>query len=235
MLESHTGYLALTFSDLFALVKNGERPSLQNNIRFGTDPNHCHVLLGHRGTQGISGQHYTISVNQDLSAAHDRDDSTAIFKGIVLNSYPSTAAPSGKITPSTRPLYYSTAVLGKGEFGQVSLVVQARTGQCFAAKTFFDHNKKRHAGERDEAWRRDIRREYEIVALNPHSNIVKAFELQEEPMMIIMEYYPGGNIEDVCHDVSEIDYVSAFGQVLSALVFSTGMASSTGTSSRRTF
>ena len=48
---------------------------------------------------------------------------------------------------------------------------------------------------------------------------MKAFELQEEPMTIIMEYYPAGNIEDVCHDVSEIDYVSAFGQVLSALVF----------------
>ncbi|KAK1813223.1 hypothetical protein LTR12_012412 [Friedmanniomyces endolithicus] len=300
VLESHTGHLALTFSDLFALVKNGERPSLQNGIRFGTDPNHCRVLLGHRGTQGISGQHYTLSVNQDLSvwlsdyssshgtavmcnkqnggqlrgnerwilanpaghlgpysqiviqagrvylsidlpnhanassryrenlrrfyaecqeAAHDRDDSTVIFKGLVLNSYPSTAAASGKITPDTRPLYYSTAVLGKGDFGQVSLVVQARTGQYFAVKTFFDHNKKRHAGERDEAWRRNIRREYEIAAQNPHSNIVKAFELQEEPMTIIMEYYPGGNIEDVCHDMSEIAYVSAFGQVLSALVF----------------
>jgi len=85
-----------------------------------------------------------------------------------LNSYPSTAAASGAITPDTRPLYYSTAVLGKGEFGEVSLVVQARTGKYFAGKTFFNHNKKRHAGERDEAWRRNIRREYDIASQNPH-------------------------------------------------------------------
>ncbi|KAK0247728.1 hypothetical protein LTS09_017151 [Friedmanniomyces endolithicus] len=300
VLENHSGHLALTFSDLFALVKDGKLPSLKDGIRFGTDPNHCHVLLGYRGTPGISGQHYTISVNQDLSvwlcdysykhgtaamcnkqsggqlrrnerwilanpvghagpysqiviqagrvylsvdlpnhasadskyrenlqrfyaecqkAAHDGDDSTTIFNGLGLNSYPSTAAASGAITPNTRPLYYSTAVLGKGEFGEVSLVVQARTGQYFAAKRFFDHNKKRHAGERDEAWRSNIRREYDIAAQQSHSNIVEVFELQEEPMTIIMEYYPCGSIEDFRPDMTEITYVSAFGQVLSALAY----------------
>ncbi|KAK0302851.1 hypothetical protein LTR82_017743 [Friedmanniomyces endolithicus] len=300
VLENHSDHLALTFSVLFALVKDGKLPSLKDGIRFGTDPNHCHVLLGHRGTPGISGQHYTISVNQDLSvwlcdysskhgtavtcnkqnsgqrrrnerwilanpvghpgpysriviqagrvylsvdlpnhasadskyrknlqrlyaecqkAARDRDETTTIFDGLDLNSYPSTAAASGAITPDARPLYYSTAVLGKGEFGEVSLVVQARTGKHFAAKTFFNHKKKRRAGERDEAWRRNIRREYDIAAQNLHSNIVKAFELQEEPMTIIMEYYPDGNIEDVRHNLGETAYISAFGQVLCALVF----------------
>ncbi|KAK0303701.1 hypothetical protein LTR82_017449 [Friedmanniomyces endolithicus] len=280
VLENHSGYLALTFSDLFALVKDGKLPSLNDGIRFGTDPNHCHVLLGYRGTPGISGQHYTISVNQDLSnggqlrrnerwilanpvghpgpysriviqagrvylsvdlhnhasadskyrenlqrlyaecqkAAHDRDESTTSFDGLDLNSYPSTAAASGAITPDTRPLYYSTAVLGKVEFGEVSLVVQARTGKYFAGKTFFNHNKKRHAGERDEAWRRNIRREYDIASQNPQQHR-ESFRAARKTMTIIMEYYPGGNIEDVRHDMGETVYISALGQVLCALVF----------------
>ncbi|KAK1048651.1 hypothetical protein LTR74_017478 [Friedmanniomyces endolithicus] len=68
-----------------------------------------------------------------------------------------------------------------------------------------------------EVWRRNVRREYNIAARNSHSTIVRAFELQEEPMTIIMEYYPGGNIEDVRHDTTEIAYVSAFSQILCAL------------------
>ncbi|KAK1807149.1 hypothetical protein LTR12_018509, partial [Friedmanniomyces endolithicus] len=72
------------------------------------------------------------------------------------------------MTPDTRPLYYSTAVLGKGIFGEVSLVIQARTGRYFAAKTFADQNKKRRAEEKDEAWRVKVRREFDIAAENLH-------------------------------------------------------------------
>ncbi|KAK1807285.1 hypothetical protein LTR12_018369, partial [Friedmanniomyces endolithicus] len=121
------------------------------------------------------------------------------------------------MTPDTRPLYYSTAVLGKGVFGEVSLVIQARTGRYFAAKTFADQNKKRRAEEKDEAWRVKVRREFDIAAENLHDNIVRAFELQEEPMAIIMEYYPDGNIEDMRQNMNETTYVSAFGQILCAL------------------
>lgn len=40
--------------------------NLQNGIQAGTDPISSHILLGHRGTKGISAKQYSITVNDDL-------------------------------------------------------------------------------------------------------------------------------------------------------------------------
>ncbi|KAK1809585.1 hypothetical protein LTR12_016061 [Friedmanniomyces endolithicus] len=150
------------------------------------------------------------------NAARCRDDSVTTLKGLALSSYPSTAAPSGAITPATQSLYYRTAMLGSGQYGEVSLVIDGRTGQYYAAKIFHHQNKKRHADD-NEAWRKKIQQEFKIAVDSTHDNIVKAFELREDPMTIVMEYYTDGNIGDAAKDMSEIDFVSAFGQILCGL------------------
>lgn len=45
----------------------------QRGWQFGTDPNTSDVLLGYRGTQGISAHHFSITVNENLQAVlYDR-------------------------------------------------------------------------------------------------------------------------------------------------------------------
>ncbi|KAK3068153.1 hypothetical protein LTR53_014502, partial [Teratosphaeriaceae sp. CCFEE 6253] len=295
--QIYSEHLALTFSGIWDVVKSEDLPSLGDGICFGTDPHSCHVLLGCRGTKGISAKQYTISVHADTSvwlhdhgstygtavmcnkqnggrlrkpcqwilafpmgtegpyeesviqaghvhlrvdlpnhahpspayrhnlirlynecqkAARRKDGAAQDFRGLALDSCPSTIAPSCAITPSDQPLYYSTAMLGRGEHGEVSLVIHGRTGVYYAAKTFFDKGNKRQADTR-EAWRDKIQQEFSMAADRPHDNIVNAFELQENPMTIIMEYFPDGNISDAADSVGVTEYVGAFGQTLCGL------------------
>ena len=39
---------------------------LPNGVQLSTNPRSSHVLLGHRGTQGISARQYNITVNDEL-------------------------------------------------------------------------------------------------------------------------------------------------------------------------
>ncbi|KAI9736123.1 MAG: hypothetical protein M1835_003335, partial [Candelina submexicana] len=58
---SATDRLIVTFDEL--LKELGDCP---NGLQFGTNPRVCHILLGHRGTGGISGRQYHISVDDKL-------------------------------------------------------------------------------------------------------------------------------------------------------------------------
>ena len=49
---------------LLTLDKNPKNP--EKGWQFGTDPQSCDVLLGHRGTPRISGRHFRISIREDL-------------------------------------------------------------------------------------------------------------------------------------------------------------------------
>ena len=53
-----TDRLILTFDEL--------PRDLPNGVQFGTNPRSSHVLLGHRGTQGISARQYNITVDDEL-------------------------------------------------------------------------------------------------------------------------------------------------------------------------
>ena len=56
-----TDRLIVTFDELLKELEN-----FPNGIQFGTNPVVCHVLLGHRGTGGISGRQYNITVDDNL-------------------------------------------------------------------------------------------------------------------------------------------------------------------------
>ncbi|KAH8743550.1 kinase-like domain-containing protein [Diaporthe sp. PMI_573] len=52
--------LVVTFHEVMRL------PNLSNGLQAGTNTATSHILLGHRGTKGISGQQYSITVDDDL-------------------------------------------------------------------------------------------------------------------------------------------------------------------------
>ncbi len=56
-----TDRLVVTFDELLKELENFE-----NGLQFGTNPGVCHILLGHRGTGGISGRQYNITVDSNL-------------------------------------------------------------------------------------------------------------------------------------------------------------------------
>ena len=57
-----TERLAITFTGLREACQDGSVPvqSAEVGVVFGTDPRTCHVVLGFRGTVGISGKHFAI-------------------------------------------------------------------------------------------------------------------------------------------------------------------------------
>ncbi|KAI1271410.1 kinase-like protein [Xylaria sp. FL0933] len=59
--------LVLTFSELMRLE------NFEEGVQLGTNPATCHILLGHRGTRGISARHYSIVVDRNMWIwLHDR-------------------------------------------------------------------------------------------------------------------------------------------------------------------
>ncbi|KAK5011186.1 hypothetical protein LTR28_005054, partial [Elasticomyces elasticus] len=107
--------------------------------------------------------------------------------------------------------------IGKGTFGEVYRVIRARDGKYSAAKTFIRPANKRQLDEVDPVWLTGIRREFTLMKDNPHANVMQVFELRETPeAMIIMAYYPNGNIMDA-GIVDEDKYISALGQILDGL------------------
>ncbi|KAK5651041.1 hypothetical protein OQA88_1063 [Cercophora sp. LCS_1] len=58
--EESVDRLVVTFLELLQL------PNLSNGLQAGTDKAESHILLGHRGTRGISGQQYGIAVDDRL-------------------------------------------------------------------------------------------------------------------------------------------------------------------------
>jgi hypothetical protein len=53
--------LIVTFDELLK-----ELESCQNGVQFGTHLGLCHILLGHRGTPGVSAKQYNITVGDNL-------------------------------------------------------------------------------------------------------------------------------------------------------------------------
>ncbi|KYG42068.1 hypothetical protein M433DRAFT_7455 [Acidomyces richmondensis BFW] len=297
--QSSSESLTLTFGKLFELLASKQLPDLKDGICFGTDPSSCHVLLGHRGTPGISAKQYAISVDsdggawlRDCSSTHGTavecdkqnskevqkncswiltrperdifheiailtgkvhleirfpnhtlwrsqyqenvqifyrkcqeaarrnasDESAAALGRLIVDSARSTAAPSGAATPRTGSIYYKLTILGEGSFGRVFKVIEAHSGQYYAAKTFIPPSNEGRRDEVHSRWLSQIQREYAFTANRPHANIVRAFELRDIPEpTIIMAYYPDGNIADAADAMDEAAYISACGQVLCAL------------------
>ena len=107
--------------------------------------------------------------------AVDRDnDPSRIVANLDLESGPTTAAPSGVMTPSERNVYYNCGIIGKGIFGEVHKVIQGRSGRCFAKKTFFRPTNKRRRGEVHPTWLTGIRREFKIMEQSQHVSYLTA-------------------------------------------------------------
>ena len=60
--------LIVTFSEVFRGLKDKalKDQNLKDGLQFGTDPRSSHILLGYRGTRGISAKQYVITVDDDL-------------------------------------------------------------------------------------------------------------------------------------------------------------------------
>lgn len=65
-----TERLAVTFSELRTMCQEGaiRTESVEAGVVFGTDPRSCHVLLGFRGTAGISAKQFAISIDRENRA-----------------------------------------------------------------------------------------------------------------------------------------------------------------------
>ena len=231
---------------------------LQNGIQLGTDSD-SHILLGCRGTKGISARHCNIEVDKNLyiwlhdyhsthgtAVGHDSQNAmevrrrdtwilayrpgapphfgqTTIYAGILamevqfpnheaahpdyiknleafvsrcravkdgvppieglgLNSGPATQAASEAPTPGERLVYYKGKSLGSGQFGEVHMMIRARDGRIFAAKTFASAAKtvaslpqKRKREESDPGWLSKIRREFYLMREHPHVGFYATF------------------------------------------------------------
>jgi hypothetical protein len=52
--------------DRLVITFDGQWKNLDNGIQFGSNPNLSHILLGHRGTKGISGKQCNITIDDNL-------------------------------------------------------------------------------------------------------------------------------------------------------------------------
>lgn len=101
---------------------------------------------------------------------------------LALDSGPSTANTSVVSTPNTRPFYYrcKDQVLGRGSFGEVTVVIDVSTGKEYAGKTFF--------GTFD-------RREVDILARQKDHFILGYVDLtNDDGPLLVTEYLKGGNL-----------------------------------------
>ncbi|KAK6441310.1 hypothetical protein LTR95_002453 [Oleoguttula sp. CCFEE 5521] len=148
-------------------------------------------------------------------ASTDTDGTTAI-KRLGVESVPTTAKPSGLTTPNARKIFYRLRNLGNGNYSQVWLIIEAHSGRYFAAKTLRPLPRNSNYGALDSVAK--LEAEFAFTADFQHANIVQTLELHlsAEPTMI-MTYYPDGNITDVGAYMRKVDYITACGQVLSAL------------------
>lgn len=59
--------------DRLVVTFDGLLENLENGIQLGSNPKSCHILLGHRGTKGISAKQCNITVDEKLQIwLHDR-------------------------------------------------------------------------------------------------------------------------------------------------------------------
>ncbi|KAI9781671.1 MAG: hypothetical protein M1816_002228 [Peltula sp. TS41687] len=156
-------------------------------------------------------------VKKCKDAAEKRKEEVPAVDGLGLDSEPTTQAPSEAQTDDERVIYYHEKDIGSGTFGEVHRVIRVRDGKVLAAKTFKPPANKRKLGEVDPAWLTGIRREFTLMKETPHPNVMEVFEFRETPEpMIVMAYYPIGNIVDA-GIVGEEAYISALGQILDGL------------------
>ncbi|KJZ75273.1 hypothetical protein HIM_05467 [Hirsutella minnesotensis 3608] len=144
--------------------------------------------------------------------AFDRSDIPTL-RELEVDSASTTQAPSEAQTPSQRLVYYKDKLIGTGAYGMVHTAIRTRDATVVAAKTFTRPANKRGLDEADPRWLMGIRREFAIMRDNPHA--ILDFHETPEPM-IVMAYYPRGNIADAGLMDDEL-YVSALGQILDGL------------------
>ena len=227
--------------------------------QFGTDPRVSDVLLGHRGTKGISGRHFRITITPHFrvnlheksrygtAVGYDgqakdmvlKDDKWLLsfepgaqkqWKEVIiyvpdadglafkiefpnhrvggleyeenlrafleasgtalpsvsvlgLDSNPTTAALSRQPrTPGKRRILLNDRKIGRGDFGQVHLVTDARDGHFYAAKTFNPPTPTRNGGKKRKLnnadwlrWLAGIRNEVAIMEENPHVSVAPSW------------------------------------------------------------
>ena len=96
-----------------------------------------------------------------------------------LGSKAATAALSHVSNFPQRPIYNFVKLIGKGAFGEVHQVLNAITGDFYAAKKFYNPfqgqkgERKRMQDEHNdnERWLKQIRNEITIMRLNPHVSV----------------------------------------------------------------
>ena len=88
-----------------------------------------------------------------------------------IDSYTTTARPSGTLTPKRLPIYIRERELGSGTFGRVGKVIDVSTGATYARKEFCEPQWRKNEGRRrrqKKDWLDQIRREVRIMKDNPH-------------------------------------------------------------------
>ena len=91
--------------------------------------------------------------------------------------------------------YVIDRLLGKGGMGAVYLIRQPESGAVFAAKIMIPPE-----GEEEHEFRRRFAREAEIAMKVNHRNLIKVYDVGEDPdtglCYIIMDYVSGGSVTD---------------------------------------
>ncbi|KAK0335642.1 hypothetical protein LTR94_011897 [Friedmanniomyces endolithicus] len=236
---SNVNRLVVSFSKLLALE------NLENGLQLGTNPILSHILLGHRGTKGISGRQCNITVDETLNIwLHDYHSThgTAVGqnglnqkevrrKETWLLAYP-PGAPDG----FEETTIHCSNLAVKFEFPNhragTSHHVENLRAFVMKCQGAAKRSKADSLAWRQSAWtasrrlknlaRLQLRVTGSSTTRSKRSewarlpNVVQVFELRETPEpTIIMDYYPLGNITDT--NTAYDEYVSAWGQILDGL------------------
>ena len=97
---------------------------------------------------------------------------------------------TNELPPTTLEFYKFIKLIGKGEFGKVTLGVHLLTGKHVAIKTI------EKSFMNDEFSKRKVFQEVYLLKKIKHSNVIRLLEVfeSEKHMLIVMEYAGGGDL-----------------------------------------
>lgn len=147
-----------------------------------------------------------------------REASLAVPLPLPPNSAPSSI-PS-RVTNDSQPSHTRIPIsaldrlnrIGSGAGGTVYKVLHRPTGRFYALKVIYGHH--------DEAVRRQICREIEILRDVDHPNVVKCHDMYDHngEIQVLLEFMDGGSLEGT-HIVKEDSLAHLARQVLSGLAY----------------
>ncbi|EDN03340.1 predicted protein [Histoplasma mississippiense (nom. inval.)] len=109
-------------------------------------------------------------------------------------------------TPINDPIYFHVKRIGKGAFGAVNKVINVSTGDIYASKRIqiddladLGHNRVEvgtKALEHDSLEEAEFAKEIQNIKSTAHEHIIEFVDSTTNPLQLIMEYLPLGNLYD---------------------------------------